>query len=598
MQKTSVAGCVFLLLLSGCVSESTIVGNDRPGQPRTDMTEAARTRMSLGLNYLQRGDNTQAKYNLEKAKQLAPDLADIDNALAYYYQQVGELEQAEDAYRDALRKDSNNADTYNNFGAFLCQHQKYQQAEELLLAAIKRPGYIRVADSYENLAFCSLEQKDYVKYHQYLKQSLQHNSNRSSALYNMAIIEYAMGNLAEAKKWQSRLHQLGQVSAEATLLRYIVAYYSGDITEQQTAEKFLISVYPTSAEASMILASDFSKSKPEQMRRDYKNSIVGDANSDSVKKGVVDQPKMKIVKRKSAGNTAAVAATAMSAANSESLPAETPLTVAQSSNVAAEVAAESTAEPSLLVVQEQVQSAAESVAKVPAEATINQTPTAETDSTAQLPNVTNTAEAAITDNKPQDLGVAQTEVAVTAVSEAEELAALQAPEPMPVETVTTAEKSAETVVTTDSSSDLAPTFAVQAEVNSPVSGQNASSHTVASGETLYSIASRYRLSVSELQALNNLNDAALIKTGQVLKLTSEGAAEKLLPDSDLKPAEPKEVPVAPATYQVKEGESMFSISYKYNIKLDTLLKWNNMTVDKPLSIGQTIYLQDPATSSL
>lgn len=598
MQKTSVAGCVFLLLLSGCVSESTIVGNDRPGQPRTDMTEAARTRMSLGLNYLQRGDNTQAKYNLEKAKQLAPDLADIDNALAYYYQQVGELEQAEDAYRDALRKDSNNADTYNNFGAFLCQHQKYQQAEELLLAAIKRPGYIRVADSYENLAFCSLEQKDYVKYHQYLKQSLQHNSNRSSALYNMAIIEYAMGNLAEAKKWQSRLHQLGQVSAEATLLRYIVAYYSGDITEQQTAEKFLISVYPTSAEASMILASDFSKSKPEQMRRDYKNSIVGDANSDSVKKGVVDQPKMKIVKRKSAGNTAAVAATAMSAANSESLPAETPLTVAQSSNVAAEVAAESTAEPSLLVVQEQVQSAAESVAKVPAEATINQTPTAETDSTAQLPNVTNTAEAAITDNKPQDLGVAQTEVAGTAVSEAEELAALQAPEPMPVETVTTAEKSAETVVTTDSSSDLAPTFAVQAEANSPVSGQNASSHTVASGETLYSIASRYRLSVSELQALNNLNDAALIKTGQVLKLTTEGAAEKLLPDSDLKPAEPKEVPVAPATYQVKEGESMFSISYKYNIKLDTLLKWNNMTVDKPLSIGQTIYLQDPATSSL
>jgi len=254
MRKISVAGCVFLLLLSGCVSESTIVGNDRPGQPRTDMKEAARTRMSLGLNYLQRGDNTQAKYNLEKAKQLAPDLADIDNALAYYYQQVGELEQAEDSYRDALRKDSNNADTYNNFGAFLCQHQKYQQAEELLLAAIKRPGYIRVADSYENLAFCSLEQKDYVKYHQYLKQSLQHNSNRSSALYNMAVMEYAMGNLAEAKRWQSRLHQLGQVSAEATLLRYIVAYYSGDITEQQTAEKFLLSVYPTSPEANMVLA--------------------------------------------------------------------------------------------------------------------------------------------------------------------------------------------------------------------------------------------------------------------------------------------------------------------------------------------------------
>ncbi len=68
MQKISVAGCVFLLLLSGCVSESTIVGNDRPGQPRTDMKEAARTRMSLGLNYLQRGDNTQAKILIWKKR--------------------------------------------------------------------------------------------------------------------------------------------------------------------------------------------------------------------------------------------------------------------------------------------------------------------------------------------------------------------------------------------------------------------------------------------------------------------------------------------------------------------------------------------------
>ncbi|MCT6698536.1 type IV pilus biogenesis/stability protein PilW [Rheinheimera sp. 4Y26] len=594
MRKISVAGCVFLLLLSGCVSESTIVGNDRPGQPRTDMKEAARTRMSLGLNYLQRGDNTQAKYNLEKAKQLAPDLAEIDNALAYYYQQVGELKQAEDAYRSALRKDSNNADTYNNFGAFLCQHQKYQQAEELLLAAIKRPGYIRVADSYENLALCELEQKNYIQYHQYLKQSLQHNSNRSSALYNMAVMEYAMGNLAEAKKWQSRLHQLGQVSPEATLLRYIVAYYSGDVAEQQIAEKFLLSVYPGSTEAAMLLASDFSQSKPEQMRKAYKSSLMqDDAAAATVTSN--DKPKMKIVKRKSAAaaKTASVPAVAAALPDAQ-LPAETPDTEAFTSTdsaIAAQNSEAVSAEP-----------AAETIAQAP-EQNINPTVTETVAGTEQVE-----ADSSLSSNPAQSTS-----------TEAEELAALAAPEPMPAETLTTQQPavvSAEANTITSAEPDaaimaqeqqpeqqaaqpVAEVEVAQSEPQQQTTSDNAAemaaqTHKVAAGETLYSIASRYRLSVSELQAMNNLSNAALIKTGQVLKLTATAVAPSAAP----KPAMEQVSGEIPATYQVKDGESMFSISYKYNIKLDTLLKWNNMTVDQPLSIGQTIYLRDPATSSL
>lgn len=596
MRKISVAGCVFLLLLSGCVSESTIVDNDRPGQPRTDMKEAARTRMSLGLNYLQRGDNTQAKYNLEKAKQLAPDLAEIDNALAYYYEQVGELKQAEDSYRSALRKDSNNADTYNNFGAFLCQHQKYEQAEELLLAAIKRPGYIRVADSYENLALCELEQKNYIQYHQYLKQSLQHNSNRSSALYNMAVIEYAMGNLAEAKRWQSRLHQLGQVSPEATLLRYIVAYYSGDVAEQQTAEKFLLSVYPGSTEAAMLLASDFSQSKPEQMRKAYKSSLMQDDAAATVASN--DKPKMKIVKRKSATAAAVVPAQAAALPDSQ-LPAETTDTAALDTTDTVAVAQIPASLPASTATV-----TAELATTEPAIATTARTP--EQNVNPQPSETVAGTEQVLADSSSNG----------SVSTEADELAALTAPEPMPVETLTTqvpADTSAK--VTTDSTSSLTPQEQQTAQLAEPavetegapseaaseqsttsatVANTQALTHKVAAGETLYSIASRYRLSVSELQAMNNLSNAALIKTGQVLKLTAAAGAA---PVAEM-PAAEKVLTEIPATYQVKDGESMFSISYKYNIKLDTLLKWNNMTVDQPLSIGQTIYLRDPATSSL
>ena len=46
----------------------------RQGERQTDNKQIARTRLSLGLNYLQRGETSQARFNLEKARELAPDL--------------------------------------------------------------------------------------------------------------------------------------------------------------------------------------------------------------------------------------------------------------------------------------------------------------------------------------------------------------------------------------------------------------------------------------------------------------------------------------------------------------------------------------------
>lgn len=125
MHKLRLLACVILSIqLAACVTETTVVGSDRQIRPKVDQKEAARTRIALGINYLQRGDNAQAKFNLEKAKSLAPELAEVHNAMAYYYQQVAEFEAAEHSYKTAIDLEPNNADSYNNYGAFLCQRGK------------------------------------------------------------------------------------------------------------------------------------------------------------------------------------------------------------------------------------------------------------------------------------------------------------------------------------------------------------------------------------------------------------------------------------------------------------------------------------------
>jgi len=276
MQKFPVVTALTaLFILSGCVSESTYVANERQvTQRNVDNTEAAKTRISLGLNYLRRGDSTQALYNLERAKTMAPNLPEVYNALAFYYQTVGEHVQAENAYKQAIAKDSNNADAYNNYGAFLCQIDRFEDAERLLLSAISKPGYIRVAESYENLALCQLEQNGFEQARTYLGSSVTHNGTRISALINSASVNYAMGNLVEAKADLQRIQRLGRVSARSTLLNYLVSEKQGDVSTMRHAEQLLLTLYIDTNEARLLLQQRLVESEFEQLRERYKQHLL------------------------------------------------------------------------------------------------------------------------------------------------------------------------------------------------------------------------------------------------------------------------------------------------------------------------------------
>ena len=296
-----------LVALSGCVSEQSYVGSDKPVSDRTfDNIEAARTRISLGLNYLRRGDTSQAKYNLERARSFAPNSAEVYSAMAYYYQSVGENKQAEEYFRTAISKDSNYADAYNNYGAFLCQLNRYEEAEQLLLKAISRNGYIRVAESYENLALCKLQQNEFNQAKDYLDSSVSHNATRITSLIMHAGLSYAMGDNAAAKRQLDRIQRLGRVSSRTVLLSYLLAEKSGDREVMRNAEQLLLTLYMDTPEARLLLQGKLENSEFELLRERYKDSLMAnivlpdDAAQQTVPTKPASNPQLKIVKRKAA----------------------------------------------------------------------------------------------------------------------------------------------------------------------------------------------------------------------------------------------------------------------------------------------------------
>jgi len=97
-------------------------------------------------------------------------------------------------------------------------------------------------------------------------------------------------------------------------------------------------------------------------------------------------------------------------------------------------------------------------------------------------------------------------------------------------------------------------------------------YIVKSGDTLYSIARKFGISVNELKDKNNLSSNTL-SIGQILNI----------PTSELI------VPEIKDTYTVKSGDTLYSIARKFNITVDELKQANNL-ITNTLSINQELVI--------
>ena len=101
------------------------------------------------------------------------------------------------------------------------------------------------------------------------------------------------------------------------------------------------------------------------------------------------------------------------------------------------------------------------------------------------------------------------------------------------------------------------------------SDETSSTHTVISGETLYSIARKYGLGVSDLVEWNEISINDPLKIGQ--ELTVKGIKQP----EDGEAAVDKNEKSADIYYTVKDGDTMYGISRKYNIGVEELRKMND-----------------------
>ena len=102
-------------------------------------------------------------------------------------------------------------------------------------------------------------------------------------------------------------------------------------------------------------------------------------------------------------------------------------------------------------------------------------------------------------------------------------------------------------------------------------------YIVKKGDTLWSVAKLNNITVDELKDINNLT-TNMLTIGQKLKLNKN---EKIIDDNIL----------VGDTYKVLPGDTLYSISKKFNISVEKLKRINNLT-SNVLSIGQILLVSE------
>lgn len=109
---------------------------------------------------------------------------------------------------------------------------------------------------------------------------------------------------------------------------------------------------------------------------------------------------------------------------------------------------------------------------------------------------------------------------------------------------------------------------------SPDGSLDSNLYVVQRGDTLYSIANKFNITVSELKTANNLSNN-LLNVGQKL----------IIPVQEIKPVVPNNY----ITYIVQAGDSLYKIANSYNTTVSAIMQANQL-INTTLSIGQTLLI--------
>jgi type IV pilus assembly protein PilF len=242
-------------LLAGCAS-----GGGSAGTPQQDKTRAqasARIHTELAASYYERTQYAIALQELEVALRADSDFASAYTVRALVRMALREDEQADADFRHSLQLDSENSETHNNYGWFLCQRGHAKESLSQFHEALKNPLYTTPEIAYVNLGTCSKKAGLMKEAENNLQRALILRPGMPQALYGLADWSYDSGDYAGAKSFFLRFSQVSpELNAEQLWLAVRIERKMRDRNSEASYAMQLRKRFPESRETQLIFQGE------------------------------------------------------------------------------------------------------------------------------------------------------------------------------------------------------------------------------------------------------------------------------------------------------------------------------------------------------
>lgn len=257
-----------LLLLSGCAtrpdsgrlpSASANTANrsfstdnrDRP--TASDETEASRRaslRLELAAAYFGRGQMTTALDEVKKSIAANPNVAAAFSLRGLIYGNLGDHQLAEESFRRAMQLDPKDADVMQNFGWYLCQRERYAEADALFSRALTVPQYQDTTRTLLSQGVCLARAGKIDDAERTLVRAYALDPRNPAIAVNLSEVLYRKGDLERARFYIRRVNaEASLVSAQTLWLATRIEHKIGNVQGAAGFGEQLRNRFPESPEA-------------------------------------------------------------------------------------------------------------------------------------------------------------------------------------------------------------------------------------------------------------------------------------------------------------------------------------------------------------
>jgi type IV pilus assembly protein PilF len=178
----------------------------------------ARLRMELAVGYFEEGKTSVALDELKQVIAIDPTFPEAYNLRGLIYMRLGDKRQAEGSFQRAVALNPKDADTEHNYGWFLCQEGRYDEAQRAFDVAMGNPLYAGRAKTLMAQGVCQARAGRTEAAEHSLSRSFELDAGNPVTTYNLAKVLYDRGEYKRAQFYIRRLNNTELGNAESLWL--------------------------------------------------------------------------------------------------------------------------------------------------------------------------------------------------------------------------------------------------------------------------------------------------------------------------------------------------------------------------------------------